>query len=83
MVSFDDVKRLFEADGERYTVADAMQPIEESVRPDLTGRDALQILLRSEHDPLPVIDDGRIVGLLYRADIMRWLALHQLEASGG
>lgn len=83
IVSFDDVKRLFEADGERYTVADAMQPIEESVRPDLTGRDALQILLRSEHDPLPVIDDGRIVGLLYRADIMRWLALHQLEASGG
>jgi Zn-dependent protease/CBS domain-containing protein len=83
IVSFDDVKSLLEADRDRYTVADAMEPIEESVPPDLAGRDALRILLRSEHDPVPVIDDGRIVGLLYRADIMRWLALHQLEASGG
>ena len=83
IVSFDDVKSLLEADRDRYTVADAMEPIEESVPPDLAGRDALRILLRSEHDPIPVIDDGRIVGMLYRADIMRWLALHQLEASGG
>jgi Zn-dependent protease len=83
VVSFDDVSKHLDTDRGRYTVADAMQLIEESVPPDLAGRDALQILLRSEHDPVPVIDDGRIVGMLYRADIMRWLALHQLEASAG
>jgi Zn-dependent protease/predicted transcriptional regulator len=82
MISFDDVRKRLESDGRRLTVRDAMRPITEYVRPHAAGRDALQALLRSDVDPLPVIEDGRIVGLLHRADIMRWLAAHQLKASG-
>jgi Zn-dependent protease/predicted transcriptional regulator len=81
IVSFEDVRQTREEERHGQTVADVMQTIDESVSPDLPGRDALGVLLRSEHDPLPVVEAGRIVGLLYRTDIMRWLALHQLEAS--
>ncbi|HEY5622271.1 MAG TPA: CBS domain-containing protein, partial [Gammaproteobacteria bacterium] len=81
IVSFEDVRQTREVERHGQTVANVMQAIDESVSPDLPGRDALEILLRSAHDPLPVVEAGQIVGLLYRTDIMRWLALHQLEAS--
>lgn len=82
MISFDDVRKRLESEERQLTVSDAMRVITEYLRPESAGRDALQTLLRSDVDPLPVIDDGRIVGLLHRADIMRWLAAYQLRASG-
>lgn len=83
IISFEDVRSIPGADRNRLTVREAMRPIEERVAPDLAGREALQMLLQSEHDPIPVVDGERIVGLLHRADIMRWLALHQLRAGTG
>lgn len=82
MVSFDDVRKGLASEGRLHTVLDAMEPLSEPLSPDTSGRDALQILLRSEVDPHPVVENGHLVGLLYRADIMRWLAVHQLEAGG-
>jgi Zn-dependent protease/predicted transcriptional regulator len=82
VVSFEDVKQHIEADGRRLTVRDAMRDVTDVVGPQTAGADALQVLMRSADDPLPVVDDGRLVGLLHRADIMLWLAAHQLHASG-
>jgi Zn-dependent protease len=81
MVSFEDVRQRIKAHEAGLTIADAMQLAAERVAPDIGGRDALELLLRSHLDPLPVVEDGRIVGLLHRGDIMRWLAVHQLKAS--
>jgi CBS domain-containing protein len=32
---------------------------------------------------LPVLDDGRLVGLLRREDVIKWLALHKARAAAG
>ncbi len=79
LISFDDVRASSEMDRARLTVRDVMRPVDDRVRPDLGGRDALRILAESETDPLPVMQDERIVGLLHGSDIARWLALHHLE----
>lgn len=80
MISFEDARLGLRAGLGHRAVANAMRPIEHTIAPQLPGRDALQAMLGSDSDPLPVVDHGRIVGLLYRADIMRWLAIHQLRA---
>jgi Zn-dependent protease len=41
--------------------------------------DALNKLIQRDVRQLPVIDNGRFVGLLRRADIMRWMQLHSDE----
>lgn len=80
IVTFDDVRKIAEEERPRRTVRDAMSPVDQCLAPDTSGRDALQMLLTSEHDPIPVVENARVVGLLHKADIMRWLALHHLEA---
>jgi len=47
----------------------------------VSGNTALKIGHAWGIEPPPVIDGGRIVGLLHRADSMRWLALDQLKAT--
>jgi len=80
LISFDDARASSEAERAHQTVRDAMKPIDERVRPDAGGRDALRILAESATDPLPVMQGDHIVGLLHGSDIARWLALHHLEA---
>lgn len=62
------------------TVGDAMQPLSATAHlsPGLDGRDALKQLAQSSDTPLPVIDGDRVVGLVHQADILRWLALHEV-----
>ena len=56
-----------------------MGNIHEAVSPHLRGRNALQLLLESQRNPIPVVDAGRLVGLLHHSDLLRWLALHEIE----
>lgn len=79
MIAFDDLRGRLEGLGAQATVGQNMRNVEEYLRPEAAGRDALEILLRSSVDPLPVLEHGHIVGMLFRADIMRWLAVHQLN----
>lgn len=79
LISFDDARASNEAERVHQTVRDVMKPIDDRVRPDLGGRDALRILAESDTDPLPVMQGEQIVGLLHGSDIARWLALHHLE----
>lgn len=57
------------------TVADVMEPVTErdAITPDDTAIHALQHL--SRHDPVPVVANGRILGVVRGSDLMRWLAL--------
>jgi predicted transcriptional regulator len=80
LITFDDARATSEEERIKKTVRDVMSPIDERLRPDVGGRDALRALAESERDPLPVMQGDTIVGLLHRGDIARWLALHQLDA---
>ena len=79
LISFDDARASNEAERAHQTVRKVMKPIDDRVRPDLGGRDALRILAESDTDPLPVMQGEHIAGLLHGSDIARWLALHHLE----
>jgi len=79
MIGLESVRAKLKDSHRPQTVAEAMRPIRESISPELRGRDALKLLIDTRHDPIAVLEQGHIVGLLYHADLMRWLALHQLE----
>jgi Zn-dependent protease/CBS domain-containing protein len=83
MVSLDDVRERLSRGAGGATVADAMRPAAERLAPGVGGRQALEMLLRSRAGPLPVVEGERIVGLLHGDDIMRWLAVHQLNINAG
>jgi len=80
LITFDDARATSEGARTTQIVRDVMSPIVEHLRPETGGRAALRALAESERDPLPVMQGDRIVGLLHRGDIARWLALHQLDA---
>ena len=80
LINFEDARSIGENLRGTQTVRDVMSPIDECLRPDVAGHEALRALTASEEDPLPVMEGHEIVGLLHKADIARWLALHQLDA---
>jgi hypothetical protein len=38
----------------------------------------MQRLTESADVPVPVVQSGRVVGLLHQGDILKWLSLHNL-----
>jgi len=64
-------------------VGDAMSRIDVTTRPSVRGREALRLLVESHNDPIPVMESGQIVGLLFHADLTRWLAVHEIETRHG
>jgi Zn-dependent protease/CBS domain-containing protein len=54
------------------TPADALA----ATRPDERAIDALGRLASRDVDQLPVIDQGQLVGMIRRADLLRWIELH-------
>jgi len=83
VIAQPDVARSVEADRGGLRVRDAMRPLASVpvVSPQLSGPDALERVAQMSDEPLPVVTNGQVVGLLHGADIFRWLALHQLRVS--
>lgn len=73
MVDIANIRRSRSKNGE--TVADAMQPMDEPIGRDAEGTEALRRLARARREAVPVVDEGELVGLLHRDDIVRWMAL--------
>ncbi len=48
-----------------------------TLHPDTQAQDALAALAAQEM-PMMVVRGGRVVGILDHADIMRWMAVHNL-----
>jgi CBS domain-containing protein len=63
---------------ERTRVADVMIPAERlaTVPPAQPAADVLDVLGRRDVNQVPVVDAGRLVGLVRREDVLRWLTLH-------
>jgi CBS domain-containing protein len=56
------------------TAADMMTRDPDTVSPDTTVREAAGIVHKSGHNRLPVVEDGRLVGVVTRVDLLGALA---------
>jgi predicted transcriptional regulator len=62
--------------GER-SVRDCMHTLapEACLAPSVDAQSALRVLAM-QTAPAPVVDGGRVVGIIHQADILRWLSFH-------
>lgn len=72
-----DVRNLNREQWPSVTAADIMTPLEqvEVVYPDEDASEALRKLSQSKASQLPVMEQGRLIGVLSQQDIIRWLQL--------
>ena len=79
IVTVSDVQRVPHDARAKVSVAEVMGGRDGivSVRADQPVQDAVEILAERDLDQVPVIDGGRVVGLLTRGDVMRQLQLRE------
>jgi CBS domain-containing protein len=79
LVSLSDLQKSEPRAWGRMSAAEIMTPVERlaCVTPGADAAGALAELARRNVNQLPVLDDGRLVGLLRREDLIKWLALHK------
>lgn len=84
MVSFDDLRRVPRNAWETATVREVMTPASQltGLRPDAGAEEALKELSTRETEQIPVVEDGHLLGLVRRKDLLRWLSLHAGPAPG-
>lgn len=77
LVGMGQVRKVAPPDRAGTRVAEIMTPAEElaTVEPGASAVEALETIARRGLDPLPVVDHGKVRGLLRREDILKWLAL--------
>jgi Zn-dependent protease/CBS domain-containing protein len=75
MVSLKDVRKVPREAWDTTTVSQIMTPAEQLavVTPQVPASKVLELLERYNVRQAPVVQDGRLLGLLRRRDIMRWL----------
>ncbi len=78
MVAMNDVEKSSKGIGKSVPVSDIMTPVSdlEYVTPDQDMAEAFDHLQRLDLRQIPVVLNHRIVGLLRRKDILRWLQFH-------
>ncbi len=78
MVAMNDVEKSSKEIGKSVAVSDIMTPVSdlEYVTPDQDVAEAFDHLQRLDLRQIPVVLNHRIVGLLRRKDIIRWLQFH-------
>ncbi len=78
MVSLGDVRKVPRSEWEATTVSQVMTPEDKltvaTPREDVSQ--ALNDIASRDVRQIPVVQEGRLVGILRRADIMKWLQLH-------
>jgi Zn-dependent protease/CBS domain-containing protein len=79
MICLEDVRRLERNKWGEVRVEEAMTPVAQlsTVTPEELASRALDLLVQRGVNQLPVISGGRLVGMVSREDIFRWLTLHQ------
>ena len=72
--------RRFEQRMKKAVAATARQMMTEdprTVAPDADVHDAAHVIVETGHNRIPVVEDGRLVGVISRADVVRALAAGQ------
>ena len=85
LVSMSDLQKSERRAWDRMTAAEIMTPSERLavVAPDTDASEALETLARRGVNQLPVLERGRLVGLLRREDVLKWLSLHERALQTG
>ena len=78
VVSLEDIRKVPRKDWDTTPVSQIMTPRSElePLNPREDATEALDALSQKDLRQLPVVQDGQVVGMVRRADIMRWLQLH-------
>jgi len=78
LVTLGDVRSVERNEWHATSVTDIMTPLAEleTVSTTTDAATALMKLVAKDVRQLPVVDGGRLVGLLRRRDLMRWLQFH-------
>src|SRR5690606_25972323 len=78
LVCLKDVHRLPRDEWDTRSVADIMTAAGElaTLSPEDDGVEALNALNRRNVNQLPVVDGGRVIGIVRREDVLRWLAIY-------
>jgi Zn-dependent protease/CBS domain-containing protein len=77
LVSYEDVRQVPQQTWATTPVRAVMKPVSElaALRPDAAADQVLEELAQREVEQLPVMEAGKLLGLVSRADLMRWLSL--------
>jgi Zn-dependent protease/CBS domain-containing protein len=78
LATLEDVRHTSRETWEAATVREIMTPADElvTVRPEEDAAEALNKLTARNVGQLPVTQEGRLLGLLRRRDLVNWLQLH-------
>ncbi len=84
MVCLEDVRKVPREGWESTRVHQIMTPADQLVlaRPQEEATDALEKLVHRDVNQMPVVEGSRLVGIVGRRDILRWLQLHSEEVAG-
>lgn len=79
LVTVTDVKNVPREQWDRLTVGDVMTPSAQmiTVSPQTNAGEALQMMGQRDVNQLPVIDSGRLVGLLSQGNVLRFLQVRE------
>jgi CBS domain-containing protein len=75
IVSLEDVRKVPQENWSTTAVDQIMTPREAlaTATPDEDANEALSDLTNRDVNQVPVVQDGHVVGMLRRSDILRWL----------
>jgi Zn-dependent protease/predicted transcriptional regulator len=78
IISWSDVRKSDRRQWESVRINDIMTPLEHLVTtsPRQDAFDALELLGHNNLNQLPVLEQGQLVGLIHREDILKWLFLN-------
>lgn len=84
LVCLEDIRKVPRTNWDATSVAQIMTPVEklDVVSPQEDASEALQKLTQRDVRQMPVVQDGRLVGVLRRRDILRWLQLQSNSLAG-
>lgn len=84
LVCLEDVRKVPQDAWQDTTALQVMTPADRltMAAPDEEASQALTDLASNDVDQVPVVQDGRLVGMLRRRDILRWLQIHSERATG-
>jgi CBS domain-containing protein len=82
MVCLRDLRKAERSAWERITARDIMTPASDlvSVSASQDASEALTMLAQLNVNQLPVLEHGKLVGLLRREDVLKWLSVHEARA---
>lgn len=78
LVCLEDVRKASRDRWDTTTVEEIMTTAEDlaTITPETDAVEALRLMSQRDVNQLPVLQNGRLVGMVHRRDFVRWLELH-------